>query len=242
MNPEISISVERADGWASVVLDRPRRRNAFTGPMLDQLADAVDALSADTSVAAIVLRGEGSAFCSGVDLTELQAQPPQPWVPNFGVSLRRAHIALYNCACPIVVALERFAINGGSALALSGDLIVAGQTAFLQIGEIHQGARMPMNAAWLRVKGHEHLMARLALIGDRVPGPELLRLGVVHEVVDDDQVRARAEALATHFSACPPQSARRIKAEIRAHSTIDPQTWFTPAASNSLMSAQQMRR
>ena len=171
MNPEISIKVERADGWASVVLDRSRRRNAFTGPMLDQLADAVDALSADTSIAAIVLRGEGSAFCSGVDLTELQAQPPQPWVPNFGLSLRRAHIALYQCACPIVVALERFAINGGSALALSGDLIVAGQTAFLQIGEIHQGARMPMNAAWLRVKGHEHLMARLALIGDRCPAP-----------------------------------------------------------------------
>jgi enoyl-CoA hydratase/carnithine racemase len=191
MNDEPPVRVERSEGWASVVLNRPHRKNAITGPLMDQLGDAVTSLSADTSVAAIVIRGEGGAFCSGVDLTELQADPPHPWAKTFSDSVRRAHIALFNCACPIVVALERYGINAGTSLALSGDLLVAGERAFLQIGEIRQGAHIPMNAAWMQIKSNEHVLARMALLGDRVAGSELLPLGLVHKVVADDKVRSR---------------------------------------------------
>lgn len=241
MTDEIAVRVERADGWATVVLDRPHRKNAMTGPMMEQLADAIDALSADTSIAAVVLRGEGGAFSSGVDLTELQSDPPHPWVSQFGELVRRAHISLYNCACPIIVALERYGINGSTALALSGDLLIAGERSFLQIGEIHQGARIPMNAAWMRIKSGEHVLARMALLGDRVAGPELLRLGVVHEVVSDDSIRARAEALAQHFAELPDQSARSIKIDIRSKAGIDPETWFTTVPTNALLTAGQVR-
>lgn len=123
--PTDPVLVEHHDGWAAVVLNRPHRRNALTGPMLDGLAAAIDDLSGDESVAATVLRGSEGAFCSGIDLTELQAG--HPWATTFHDSVRRAHLALYNCACPIVVALERYGINAGSSLALSGDIIVAGQ-------------------------------------------------------------------------------------------------------------------
>lgn len=237
-----SVEVENRDGWAAVILNRPQRKNTMTGPMMEQLADAIDSLSADPTVAAIVLRGQGGAFSSGVDLTELQAQPQHAWVPQFGEYLRRAHIALFNCRCPIIVALERFAINGSSALALSGDLLIAGETSFLQIGEIHQGARMPMNAAWLRIKTSEHVAARMALLGDRVAGPELLRLGLVHEVVADHLVVARAEEFAAHFAGLPSASARTIKAELRAKLDIDPETWFVVQPNTALMSASQLRR
>jgi 2-(1,2-epoxy-1,2-dihydrophenyl)acetyl-CoA isomerase len=241
MSDELLVRVERANGWASVVLNRPHRKNAMTGPMMDQLADAVDMVSADTSIAAIVLRGEGGSFSSGVDLTELQAVPQHPWVPHFHNSLRRAHIALFNCACPIVVALEGYGINGSTALALSADLLIAGETSFLQIGEINQGARIPMNAAWMRIKSNEHTLSRMALVGDRVPGPELLRLGVAHEVVPDTEVRTRAEALALRFAGFPDLSARNIKSDINAQRNIDPETWFTTVGSPALLSADQVR-
>ena len=241
MDDDELVKVERSDGWASVVLNRPHRKNAITGPLMDQLVDAVTSLSADTTVAAIVLRGEGGAFCSGVDLTELQADPPHPWAPHFSASVRRAHIALFNCACPIVVALERYGINAGTSLALSGDLVIAGETSFLQIGEIRQGAHIPMNAAWMRIKSSEHVLARMALIGDRVPGPELLRLGLVHEVVADDRVRDRADELGAGLAAFPDQSSRNIKHDLRAHLDIDPETWFASTPSAALLSAQQVR-
>jgi 2-(1,2-epoxy-1,2-dihydrophenyl)acetyl-CoA isomerase len=67
-NHHSEILVERQDGWAAVLLNRPQRRNATTTPVMQ----ALEALSADASVAAIVLRGAQGAFCSGIDLTELQ--------------------------------------------------------------------------------------------------------------------------------------------------------------------------
>ena len=149
--------------------------------------------------------------------------------------------ALFNCACPIVVALERYGINAGTSLALSGDLVIAGETAFLQIGEIRQGSHIPMNAAWTRIKSSEHVLARMALLGDRVAGAELMRLGLVHEVVADDAVRSRADELAAQFAGFPDQSSRIIKQDLRAHLDIDPETWFASATNSALMSADQLR-
>jgi len=73
------VRVEVNEGWAEVVLDRPQRKNALTGPLAVQLKDAVIRLNGDEEIAAIVLRGEGGSFCSGIDLKELQADPPHPW-------------------------------------------------------------------------------------------------------------------------------------------------------------------
>jgi enoyl-CoA hydratase len=60
---------------------------------------------------------------------------------------RSMHLALYRCKKPIIAALEKFAINSGASLAFACDLIVAGETAFIQISEIQPGVRIPMNAA-----------------------------------------------------------------------------------------------
>ena len=102
-----NVLVERHDGWASLTLNRPHRKNAIIGPLYDELADALNDLSADETVAAIVLSGAGGAFSSGIDLTELQADPRPAWVPNMSSSTNAAHMALYNCQCPIIAAVER---------------------------------------------------------------------------------------------------------------------------------------
>ena len=107
---------------------------------------------------------------------------------------------------------------------------------------LHQGARVPMNAAWMRLKSNEHTLSRMALMGDRVPGPELLRLGVAHEVVPDVEVLPRAKVLAARFAGFPPMSARNIKRDITAHRGVDPDSWFADVASSALLSAKQIRR
>lgn len=236
-----SLIVERHEGWAALVLNRPQRRNAFTAELMERLADALAELSADPAIAAIALRGADGAFCSGVDLTDLKERAATGGAQALQQAARRAHLALFHCPCPIVVALERYAINGGSGLAVAGDLIVAGEGAFLQIGEIQQGVHIPMNAAWLRLKTSETVLARLAFLGDRVGAAELLRLGVVHEVVADAQVRERAEAIAQRIAGFPAGSSRRIKSDLRARCTIDPQTWFAQPGGASLLGAAQVR-
>ena len=235
------VVVDRAEGYATITLDRPHRKNALTGPVFVALAAAVEELGADDDIAALVLRGAGGGFCSGIDLTELQADPPHPWAPQLGELARQAHIALYRCPCPIITAVERFAINAGAALALAGDLVVVGESGFVQIGEIIQGARIPMNAAWVRLRASESVLARLAFTGDRVTGAELGSLGLATHVVADAAVLDTATALAHRMASFPAGSSRNIKTDVRELASIDPDTWFFARRSDALLSADQVR-
>lgn len=218
--PLVVYSVE--DGLATVELNRPARRNAIIPPMLNALTKAIDTASADESVQAVLLCGAGGAFCSGLDLDAYNADPPPAWVGASGDSGLRAHSALARCPVPIVVALERYAINGGAAYALAGDLIIVGESAWLQVGEMIQGLPAPMNLAWLTTKHPESVAARIVYSGERIPGPELHLMGVAHRVVADDTVRTHATELAQRIAASPHGTPRPAKAAIRALYAADP--------------------
>jgi hypothetical protein len=147
------------------------RGNAINGPLGQALAAAVaDAdANANDNVRVLLLRGSGGAFCSGLDLKEFNATPAPSWVSGFGTIRRGAHRALFNCSKPIVGALERYAINSGAALAIACDLLVAGEQAYLQVGEVQQGMAAPYNLAWLRLHHSEAVAAQVALVGKRLP-------------------------------------------------------------------------
>jgi 2-(1,2-epoxy-1,2-dihydrophenyl)acetyl-CoA isomerase len=195
------VLVERDGPRVDLVLNRPERKNAIVQGLAVELRDAIHAVGSDPSVGAIVLRGAGGAFCSGIDLKAGGADgaPPEPltaWV--------EVHQALHRCPAPVVVALERYAINAGAALALAADLCVAGESAFLQVGEIAMGVAAPMCQAWLHLRHSRSVADRVTLLGDRIAAPDLLRLGLVTEVVTDDEVVARARALADRIAGFPP--------------------------------------
>jgi enoyl-CoA hydratase/carnithine racemase len=230
------VRTNRERGVTELILDRPQRRNALVGPMLEQLTDAVRTLSGDGDTRVILFRGEGGAFCSGHDLKELQAEPRPAWADSLAKIFRETNIALFECPKPIVGALEGFAINAGAALALSCDILIAGHSAFLQVGEIQQGAGIANNAAWMRLRAGEGVALRMALYGERVPAPELYRLGLATEVVEDADVLARASAIATKIAAFP--NAVRTKADVRAQAGIhDARAWFREQSSNVLLRA-----
>jgi len=201
----------RQDGVAEIVLNRPARRNAVTGPLAKRLHEEIVAATEDDEVAVLLIRGAGGAFCSGLDLGEFRADPPPDWMPDFSGLWLDVHAALYDCPKPIVAALQRFAINAGSALALAADLVVAGEQAFLHVGEIQMGMAAPMNMAWLRLRHPESVAARLAIVGRRYAGRELERMNVACEVVADDAVLDRARELAATIADYPPRGVRAIK-------------------------------
>lgn len=232
------VRIEREGAIAELVLNRPGRRNALVGPMIEELTAAVREISADDAIQVVLFRGEGGAFCSGHDLSELQADPRPEWAGSLARIFRAANLALFECPKPIVGALERFAINAGAALALSCDLLVAGDSAFLQVGEIQQGAGIANNAAWLRLRAGEAVASRMALLGERVPASDLFRLGLACEVVADDAVVARARAIASRIASFPLGSPSRVKADIRAQARVGTATeWFREQSSQALLSA-----
>ena len=212
--------------WGEVMLNRPERKNAITGPFGEQLADALEELQQDQQVQALLLHGAGGAFCSGLDLNAFNAEPEPAWVAGFQASWRRAHNALFNCDKPIVGALERYAINGGAALAIACDYLIAGEQAFLQVGEVQIGMAAPYNMAWLNLRHSERVIAEVTLIGDRLPAVELVRLGLANESVADDQVLLTARALCQRFADFPVGTPQKIKIGMRARVSDSADAWF----------------
>lgn len=211
-----------------IVLNRPERKNAVTAAMSGALTDAFEHAATNPDIGCILLRGAGGAFCSGMDLKDAGAdlvnEPIDAWIA--------AHVARARCRLPVVVALERYAINAGAALVLSAEVVVAGESSFLQTSEIAMGVAAPMCQAWLHLRHSPAVGDRLTLLADRVPAAELLRLGVVTEVVADEVVLTRARELADRIAGYPPAGReaiagawRRVRGELD-----DPSTWFRGVA------------
>lgn len=220
------VELQVHDGWAQVTLNRPERKNAITGPMGTALAQAMAEVEAIDDVRAVVLCGAGGAFCSGLDLKEFNAEPQPPWLASFQTIWRSAHRSLFECSKPIVGGLERYAINGGAALALACDLLVVGEGAFLQVGEVQMGMSAPYNLAWLNLRQPESTISQVALVGDRLNGPELYRLGMAHQVVADQDVITTTHALAQKLADFPRGGLSRIKAGVRARLDCSADEWF----------------
>ena len=200
------------DGWGELILSRPARKNALVGPMVAELRAGLADLLAN-NVRVVLLRGDGGAFCSGIDVDAFAATPA--WRATWPQDWAGFHRDLYNCPAVIVGALERFAINGGASPALACDLLVAGTGSFLMVGEAAVGMHAPMNVAWLRLRTTEAVAAQLALAAGRVPAAELWRLGLVHKLVADEAVLAESQALAAQLAGFPGQGLNAIKAGLR---------------------------
>ena len=122
------VLLERNDGWAEIILNRPATRNAINGPLGVALAEQLQTVNSDPNIGAVLLRGAEGAFCSGLDLKAFNAEPPPSWKAGFQQTWRAAHRALFELQPALVVAVERYAINGGAALALAGDFMVLGES------------------------------------------------------------------------------------------------------------------
>jgi len=234
--------IERHDGWAEIVINRPERRNSLIPPLAGEITQAIEELQSIDEIAAIILRGEGGYFCSGIDLKALQQDPPPEWAKSRTGDVRSMHLAMYRCETPIIAALEKFAINAGASLAFACDLIIAGESAFLQIGEIQQGAAIPMNAAWLKIKTTEFVAARLAYLGDRVTSAELMTLGLITESVSDDHVVDRCREIARLLAGYPAGAPSSIKKSLMAQRGItDPDAFFPQGNPDALKDAPLLK-
>lgn len=233
---------ERHEGWAELILNRPERRNAIDGLLARALLAQLKALNADDTIRVIVLRGAGGALCSGLDLKAFSAEPAPEWLAGFPATWHQVHLALLESPKILIVALERFAINGGAALAIAADLLVAGTGSFLQVAEVQLGMAAPKNIAWLALRHSEALAARLTLLGDRWDAQALLREGIAAEVVDDDKVVDRANEIARRIAGFPPQGPLRIKSALRAATMrMAAREWFDAVAAHDPFAGQSVR-
>jgi enoyl-CoA hydratase/carnithine racemase len=220
---------------ATITLDRPERRNAFTLETIDAWVDRLHDAAADADVRVVVLTGAGSAFCSGVDLSVLQGTERTP-LARKQMLMNRIHrvgLALEDLDKPTIAAVNGAAVGAGLDMALLCDMRIAGRSARMSEGYIKVGLVPGDGGAWLlpRLVGPAKAM-ELLMTGDFITAEDAARLGVVNHVVDDDALMEVTYALAGKIAAAPPVQIAMIRRLVRQASQVDLRTHFDLVSSH----------
>ncbi len=188
-----TLIVERSDGVATVVLNRPERKNAANGTMLRELQAALDDAAADRGVRCLVLTGAGGSFCSGADLSDPSNGAGRPGDP-FLVQMRACAdlaLRLHRLPKPTIAKVGGVAAGAGLSLALGCDLVVASTSARFSQIFAKRGLSIDFGASWLlpRLIGL-HRAKELAFFADILTADEAASFGLVNRVVPDDELDA----------------------------------------------------
>ena len=209
----MSILVERDGPVATIVIDRPERRNAVDPATAAALRAAFDAFEADDAASVAVLTGAGGHFCAGFDLKAV-ADAAAHYDPRGEGPMGPTRRLL---AKPVLAAVEGYAVAGGMELALWCDLRIASESATFGIFCRRWGVplvdggtvRLP------RIVGHGRALD-LILTGRPVGAQEALAFGLANRVVAEGEARAEAERLAAEIARFPALCMRTDRASAHA--------------------------
>jgi enoyl-CoA hydratase/carnithine racemase len=211
-----AVLYESADSVAIVTLNRPAALNAINAEMRAGIVAAVRRAEDAEDVNVIVVRGAGSrAFCAGADIAEFE-------IPVSTVAARRAKHApqwidvLADTPLATIAAIHGFCLGGGLEIALACDLRIAAAGASFALPEVGL-AIIPGAGGTQRLSRAIGLgpALRLTLTGERIDAAEAYRLGVVSEVVADEQLAGRSYDLARTVAGHAPQAVAYAKEAIR---------------------------
>jgi len=210
------IEVRKDVPSGTIVINNPASSNALTEFGLVQLREALDDLHQEKNVRAVILTGSQHIFCSGTDLKQLQSSlDSEQMLPEHQDTelLAELLMAMLRFPKPIIAALNGPAMGSGLALALAADFIIATETATLQCPEIHRGLVPGLTLGLLDFRMGGSIAARFGLLGASMTPTEGKQLGLVHDIVDEELVWARAHQLAVdlaHGSAQAQQMCKRL--------------------------------
>lgn len=187
-------------------LASPENRNSLTMDLRRQLGEAVEAAESDASVRAVYLTGEGPTFCSGGDFRMLQtACDPWPVHRRFR-NLSRWLMPLITLDKPVVVGVRGHAVGGGMGLALTGDIVIAGEGAKFMSGFFRLGTVPDIGMMYHLPRLIGMARAKNFLFSGATMSPqEALELGLVAKVVADDEVDAAGLAEAMRLAQGPAE-------------------------------------
>jgi 2-(1,2-epoxy-1,2-dihydrophenyl)acetyl-CoA isomerase len=223
--PDALIETEM-DGSVMVIrLADPRTRNSLTTALRAALGEAVMTAQRDTGVRAVLLTGKGPTFCAGGNLDSIKADSA-PWVVHRRFrNLSQWLFPLIWLDRPVVVAVNGQAVGGGMGLALTGDLLVAGESARLMAGFFRLGVVPDIGLMYHLPRLIGMARAKSFLFGNgTMTAREAEALGLVARVVADDQVEAEGMREAQRLAAGPVDAmglAKQIMARSFETSMLD---------------------
>ncbi len=204
------VKVEIEAPVATITLNRPDAMNALSTAMRKEFAEALLDLKTNADIRAIILTGEGKAFCAGLDLPELQKARTN--VAESGVIGSDLLDALREIGIPVIAAVNGYAITGGLELALLCDIIIASENAVFadthaKVGVIPAWGitqRLPRIIGPMRAK-------EMSLTGNKIDATQAYEWGLVNHVVKHEELLDAAKQLGLDVAGCDVGSQVAIK-------------------------------
>ena len=203
-----ALRIDRDGDLLRVTLARPETRNAFDAALIAELAEAfVDVGKAR----AVLLAGEGPSFCAGADVEWMRASVDLDYDANVAdaTALRRMLEAIDTCPAPVVARVQGHALGGGAGLVACADIAVAESGAVFAFSEVKLGIIPAVISPFALAKIGAGAARRYFVTGERFDAATALRIGLVHEVVDD--LDGGVAAILAELRSAGPRAARHAK-------------------------------
>jgi methylglutaconyl-CoA hydratase len=207
-----ALRIERDGPLLRVTLARPKRHNAFDAALIAELTQAF----ADVGDArAVVLAGDGPSFCAGADVDWQRAAIDLSYDENVEDAMRLYAMleAIDGCPAPVVARIQGYALGGGSGLAASCDIAIAGEDAVFGFSEVKLGIIPAVIAPFVVPRIGSGAARRYFLTGERFGAEVAMRIGLVHEVAAD--LDAAVAHVVGELLTSSPQAAREAKRLVR---------------------------
>lgn len=210
---------EKSDHIAMITLNQPATLNALTYDVVVRLREIVDDVARDRDVRAVLLTGAGRGFCSGANL--LGGSGETLGAGGMGVrepvlAMNKVLVDIAEMEKPWLAAINGPAVGGGCSLALTCDLALAAESAYLCLGYVNVGMVLDMGSTFLvpRLVGLRKAY-ELAFFGERIYGPQAAEMGLVNRCVPNDALMQTAREWAARLAAGPTVSIGAIKLGMR---------------------------
>jgi 2-(1,2-epoxy-1,2-dihydrophenyl)acetyl-CoA isomerase len=200
-----TIRLEIADAIATITLNRPERLNAMPPQMADEISDALDNLD---GARAVLITGEGRAFCSGADLARRGDGGGATRGDAAYASLTKSYnplmMKIAKSPVPVITAVNGPAAGIGCSLALAGDFAIAGNSAYFLQAFVNIGLVSDGGASWMlaRLVGKARA-TEMMLLGEKIGADKAADWGLIYKCVPDAELQMEARALAARLAKGP---------------------------------------
>jgi E-phenylitaconyl-CoA hydratase len=196
----------------TITLSAAERRNAISYAMREQLGEALRSFDEDPSIRVVVVTGEGSAFCSGVDLSDAAAPDPSAIAQTKPLTLPFDELTK-----PLIAAVNGLAVGGGFEIVLAADIRIAAATAWFALPEVRIGSLPGSGGTQRLVRAiPPAVAAALLYTGDMLSAEDAHRYGLVSAVVAPEELTRAVHDIATRIAANAPLSVQAMKRAMRA--------------------------
>lgn len=218
------VTFEKNEHVAVITLNRPSKRNSISQRMLDEIDTALDRVLV-TDCRVLIIKGADGNFCAGADLSlvsKLLADKPNSFSEEFIPRVQQVMNRIEDLPIPVIASVEGYCMAGGFELSLCCDIVYASKSAKLADGHSIYGFLPGSGGAYrLARKAGVNRAKYIAFTGDIFSADEMMQMGLVTRVTEDDKLEAEVAELAQKLSARSPVGLQRMKELIHIADTSD---------------------